>query len=89
MQQRSEQGARESRLRRLKGVAVTATAALGMLLWGVISGGVTAGTEPAATPTPQSVSQDTDDDTDFFGTQDTAPGLGQATTQPMTRTRGS
>ena len=88
MQQRNDRPAKESRLRRLKGLAVAGTAGRGKLLWGVVSGTVASAT-PAATSTPEPISQDTSDDTDYFGTADTAPGLGQTNAQPMTRTGGS
>jgi hypothetical protein len=88
MQQRNDSPAKQSRLRRLKGLAVAGTAGLGVLLWGVVSGTVASAT-PAATSTPQPISQDTSDDSDFFGATDTAPGLGQTNAQPMTRTGGS
>jgi hypothetical protein len=86
-----ENQTKASRLRRLKGLAITATAALGMLLWGVVSGGVESAANARASSTPQPVGQDADDDADFFGSgiQDQAPGLSQADTKPMTRTRGS
>ncbi|HEY7525751.1 MAG TPA: hypothetical protein VIA82_02835 [Candidatus Limnocylindria bacterium] len=88
MQQRSDQPAKQSRLRRLKGLAVATTAGLGMLIWGAVSGTVVA-SDPVATDTLQPVTQDTTDDSTFFGAQGPAPGLSQTNAAPMTRSHGS
>lgn len=88
MQQRSEQEAKAARLRRLKVLAVTATASTGMLIWGAVSGTIAA-TTPAATSTPQPVTRDTQANSGFFNAQDPAPGLSQTTITPATRTGGS
>lgn len=88
MQRRRDHGAKQSRLRRLKGLAVALTAGLGMLIWGAVSGTVAVG-DPAATSTPQPVTEDTTGDSTFFGAQDPAPGLSQTGQAPMTRSHGS
>jgi hypothetical protein len=88
MHQRSDQRAKESRLRRLKGVAVTATASMGMLIWGAVNATIPAA-DPASTSTPDPVTQDTTNDSSFFSAQNPAPGLNQTANAPMTRTRGS
>jgi hypothetical protein len=91
MQQSIEQRAKASRLQRLKILVITATAGLGLLLWGAVAGAVASSTTSAANSTAQPVTENRDDDTDFFGSgaQDSAPGLGQANTQPMIISGGS
>jgi len=88
MQQRADRGVKQSRLRRLKGLAVALTAGIGMLIWGAVSGTVAVG-DPMATGAPQPVTEDTTDDSTFFGAQDPAPGLSQTRQAPVTRSHGS
>jgi hypothetical protein len=88
MQQRIDQQAKQSRLRRLKGLAVATTAGTGMLIWGAV-GGTVAASDAVSTSTPQPVTQDTTDDSSFFGGQVPAAGLSQANAAPVTRSHGS
>jgi hypothetical protein len=88
MQQSTQQQEKQSRLRRLKMLAVTSTAGMGMLIWGAVSGAVAA-TDAVATSTPQPVTQDASSNSTFFSGQAPAPGLRHTTTAPATRTHGS
>jgi hypothetical protein len=88
MQQRRDQEAKQSRLRRLKALAVAITAGTGMLIWSAVSGTVAA-SDAVATSTPQPVTEDTTGDSTFFGAQDPASGLTQTNAAPITRSHKS